>query len=204
MVQKPWKILSGPFESFCHSQGWFWKCGPNPNPQPHLDAGLQHLISTLCLIKKTGGRRWRSWSFSLMTYDYPYDTVSHQRKNNISLIWNKLQNLETKSSWKRLYIPLKVQWQSCLPGVPVEMQPFSQLESSKERKWLSQMEKNNRFVCHYSTIIPYIYIYMYHIVPIVCVNSWLVSTNITFCAPNLLVTESQYLQHFLWSKKLER
>lgn len=144
-----------------------------------------------------------------MTYDYPYDTVKTPKKEqHLSLLWNKLQNLEPKSSWKRLYIPLKVKWQSCLPWSSGWNATIFTTGIIEGKEMVESDGKNNRFDCHYSTITPYMYIYisiyMYHIVPIICVNSWLVSTDITFCAPNSLVTESQYLQHFLWSKKWER
>jgi len=60
--------------------------------------------------KKTeAGDEEAGLKLKLMTYDYPYDTVKTPKKEqHLSLLWNKLQNLEPKSSWKRLYIPLKV------------------------------------------------------------------------------------------------
>lgn len=176
---------------------------PNPNPQPHLDAGLQHLISTLCLIKKTGGRRWRSWSFSLMTHDYPYDTVKTPKKEQHLTTMEQIAKSGAKIQLETTLYTLKSKM-TILFALEFRLKCNHFHNWNHRRKGNGWVRWKKQQICLPLFYDNTIYIYMYHIVPIVCVNSWLVSTNITFCAPNSLVTESQYLQHFLWSKKWER
>lgn len=203
--------MKNPIES--HSQGWFWKNVVQIQipSRTGLDARLQHLISTLCLIKKKRRPEMKklvlnlnSWLMTILTIQW-----KHQRKNNIShyygtncKIWSQIQletTLYTLESKMTVLFALEFRlkcnhfhnWNHRRKG-------NGWVRWKKQQIWLPLFYDN--------TIYVYIYIniYMYHIVPIICVNSWLVSTDITFCAPNSLVTESQYLQHFLWSKKWER
>lgn len=93
MVQKRWKSYREPLPRLVLK-----KCGPNPNPQPHRpwrEASTSHKHSLPYKKKTEAGDEEAGLKLKLMTYDYPYDTVKTPKKEqHLSLLWNKLQNLE--------------------------------------------------------------------------------------------------------------